>query len=174
MGLLRWGVVATCALHLCWTGLGPVEYGWGAGTVHFVHLNVSVLLLALLVARRLSDREAGLHMLSRALLIAFGIPILICTVLGGVGLLNLFCVSVVMDVSLGAWAVAMGRGGLVGLVDSVKPHRDRRAAAGWMLLAVIGMGALFAWRAWGSRYWMLPPTHWDDHLYHLTYPAQSS
>jgi len=33
------------------------------------------------------------------------------------------------------------------------------------------MAGVFAVAAAGSGYWSVPPTHWDDHTYHLAYPA---
>ena len=167
---IGWLVVAACALHLCVAVLGPAEYGWWMGTYHFAHLSVCVLALAVLLAHR-SGCDGALHFLSRVLLVAFAIPVLVCTVFGGVGLLKLSWVSAAVDLGLGVWVAAMGTGRFGPLPDAFRLQRRRSAAAGWLMGLCAVVAVIFICRAWGAQYWRLPPRHWDDHIYHLSFPA---
>ena len=169
--VLRWLALAAVVLHLAAVQLLPGLRSWAWGTYHFVHLNLLVVALALALARRLVPREAPLHFLSRMLVIAFGIPALVCTLLGACGLLSFVLVAMTLDIAAAGWLAVMRQEDWARFLSALRLPTSRRAEAGWVMAVLLLVAGVFVFGAWGSGYWRLPPTHWDDHTYHLAYPA---
>ena len=170
-GAIRPALIALAAVHLLAAWFGSPRPAWWLGTYHFVHLNLATLCLALLCARAAVPRESPLHSASRAALFAFAIPVFVGTLLGALGLLRLGPVAAALDTALILALLVSGRRRFASFLGSLRPGPGRRADIGWGLLILLLTAGIFVVAAGGSGYWSAPPTHWDDHTYHLPYPA---